>query len=339
MVSPTFVASLVTIVPAMGMLWYLLKRYEDYFDDGRVFFSLIVGFFVGLFIMALETLVFGFNRPSFQEAAGAGTAFIMFVFGYSVLETASKVVVLGSRGYRTRRDTPYYGAALGLGMGAILGLLFVALSLQGSGLLERPVDGLWIRAFLLIAMLPMGAAFAHGATGVWVGHYTSQGRLWQALVVGSLLQMPILGMYWLWGPVGPGVSYFPAVGSLAYGSILVAITIHRILENVVPPEIRDQVRRDRRREQRLGTAAKAKPEWSAQPSESGGKASGKSSDAPEGATADVRGSMVRLEADMVDVRDAGQPAGEPASEPSDAGQSDGDTTSDPKPGEPVEKQG
>ncbi len=247
----------------MGMLWYLLKRYEDYFDDARVFFSLIVGFFAGLFIMALETFLFPFNTPLFQDQAGVGTAFIMFVFGYSTLETAAKVVVLGSRGYRTRKDTPYYGAALGLGMGAILGLLFVARTLDVSGLLSRSVDLAWIRSFVLISMLPMGAAFAHGATGVWVGYYTSQGRLWNGLVMGALLQMPVLGMYWLWGPIGPNVSFFPAVASLAYGGALVAITIRRVLENVVPPEIRDQVRRDRRRQQRLGASSKGKPDWSA----------------------------------------------------------------------------
>ncbi len=308
MVSPTFVASLVTIVPSMAMLWYLLKRYEDYFDDARVFFSLIVGFFGGLFIMALETLVFGFDRPSFQAAAGVGTAFIMYVFGYSVLETAAKVVVLGSRGYRTRRDTPYYGAALGLGMGAILGLLFVALNLEQSGLLTRSIDGEWLQAFLLIAMLPMGAAFAHGATGVWVGYYTSQGRLWYALAIGALLQMPILGMYWLWPTGGSGVALFPAVASVIYGSTLVAITINRILENVVPPEIRDQVRRDRRRQQRLGTAAKAKPQWSADAAKETGATT---SDAGPAAMADVKGSLVRLDGDMVQVRDADAPTPSP----------------------------
>ena len=43
------VASVVTIIPALGFLFYLLNRYEGYFEDARVFFSLTVGFFVGMF--------------------------------------------------------------------------------------------------------------------------------------------------------------------------------------------------------------------------------------------------------------------------------------------------
>ena len=93
LVSVFLVAAVVTIVPALGFLFYLLNRYEGYFEDARVFFALTVGFFAGLVVAFLENVLFAFDSASFVAQAGVGTAFVLFVAGYALVESAAKTVV------------------------------------------------------------------------------------------------------------------------------------------------------------------------------------------------------------------------------------------------------
>lgn len=247
MANTFLLAAPIAILPAMVTLWVLLKRYEDYFDDARVFISLTIGLFAGLVITALEILAFPFAGPQFIAEAGEGTAFALFVGGYAFLESAAKTVVLGSSGYRTRKDTPYYGAALGLGLGAMSALYFISQSLERARQNDNEYTAL---PFVTMAMVFVGAVLVHGAAGVWIGKGAADGKLWRGLTIGALLQMPLLGATWLfWPTIGQGnvVVVFPAVFSVGYGVALLAITSKRVLDHVVPPEIRDQVRRERRR--------------------------------------------------------------------------------------------
>lgn len=261
MASPVLIAAPVALIPAVAALWYLLKRYEMYFDDARVFMSLTVGFFAGLVVIAMERLLFPFESPVFRAEVGAGTAFLFFVVGYALFETAAKLVVLGSRAYRMRKDTPYYGAALGLGMGTMMALGYIAINMNVADALaqqdNRTAGALGtsygILPFVSMALLPIGAVLAHGATGVWVGRATAKGQLWQGWLIGAALQAPVLGMFWLFSPhVGQGnvIVMEPGLMSIVYGALLLHITRKRVLDHVVPKEILDQVRRDERRKAR-----------------------------------------------------------------------------------------
>lgn len=257
MVSPYLVAVFVTIVPAMGALWWFLKRYEGYFEDARVFFALVVGFFTGLFATFLEFNVFRFWEPIYGTAA----SFVLTVVGYAFFETGAKVVVLGLKRFRQRKDTPYYGTALGLGFGAMAALQFVAVNLavatqEGNAYRLLP-------AATMIAV-PLGAVFVHGAAGAYVGQGSASGNLAKGWIVGALLQMPVLGAYWLFlygGSIGQGnaVLVFPAVLSLAYGLFLLGIAQKRVLDPIVPPEIKAQVRREKRRARRAADGAAVAP--------------------------------------------------------------------------------
>ncbi len=247
MVSDFLVAAAATIAPALGILFYLLRRYEGYFEDARVFFSLTVGFFAGLVVAFLENVLFAFDSDLFVAQAGLATAFVLFVAGYAFVETAAKTVVLGSSKFRKRKDTPYYGAALGIGFGAMVGLQAVALGLDRTQLLDRAVDVDWVLAFLLILLSGAGTILSAGATSVWVGRGTAEGHLWRGLLQGALLTMPTLACVWFFRPA-PAI--IPAVASFAYGLVLIVVTQRRILDRIVPPEIRDQVLKERRRQAR-----------------------------------------------------------------------------------------
>lgn len=249
-VSPTLLAVPVTIVPAMGLLWLMLHRYEGYFEDARVFFALVAGFFAGIVVAFLE-VQFAFGGTAFLESAGVIPAFVLFVAGYAFLEAGAKTVVLGLGRFRRRKDTPYYGAALGLGFGAMQALAFAGNAVRASQTAAYP--DYQVLPFLCMVGVFLGGLLAHGGSAVFVGRGSARGDLMKGWLQATGLQMPILACYWFFWPslgVGNAVVIAPAVVSLAYGAALFALADTRILARIVPPEIRDMVAKERRREQR-----------------------------------------------------------------------------------------
>lgn len=258
MVSPNLIAAVLTIGPAMGMLWFFLRRYEGYFEQSRLFFALILGLFAGTLVRALEVFFFPFDNPRLIQPdllpLTTGTlvySFAYTAFGLGVLETLGKTAVLGFKKFRTRKDTPYYGIALGLGFGAMWTIQFLAGPTglvydrdAGAMVVSQPALFLDFFAFLLA----MGLLLAHGASAVWVGRGAGEGRLWHGAMFGTLWLAPGLAMYWLYLHAGDQV--LPAVGALAWGGFAMWIASNRILETIVPPEIRDMVRKEMRRKAR-----------------------------------------------------------------------------------------
>ena len=238
MVSPTLIAVPVTIVPAMGLLWLMLHRYEGYFEDARVFFALVAGFFAGIVVAYLEV------QFAFQWS------WVLFIAGYAFLEAGAKTVMLGLSRFRKRKDTPYYAAAFGLGFGAMQALAFVGNSVRTAEAAGNPYQ---ILPFLCMVALFLGGLLAHGGSTVLVGRGSSEGKLMRGWLLGTAAQMPVLACFWFfWPSLGQGNALVPTLAllSLAYGAALFAWTDIGILEKIVPPEIRDLVAKEKRREQR-----------------------------------------------------------------------------------------
>jgi hypothetical protein len=234
----------------MGLLWLMLYRYEGYFEDARVFFALVAGFFAGILASYLE-VQFAFGGSQFAASAGLAAAFFLFVAGYAFLEGGAKTIVLGLARFRKRKDTPYYAAALGLGFGAMQALAFVGNAVRASQTPDYP--DYQVLPFLCMVAVFLGGLLAHGGSTVLVGRGSASGRLMTGWLQAAALQMPILACYWFFWPslgVGNAVVVAPAVISLAYGTGLFLFAELRILAKIVPPEIRDMVAKERRREKR-----------------------------------------------------------------------------------------
>jgi hypothetical protein len=184
------------------------------------------------------------------KAAGFAFAITYFVFGYAVLEAAAQLVVLGSRAYRQRKDTPYYGAALGLGFGAMASLQMCALSLERTGVLERGLTLENLGGFLLIVLMSAGISLTHGAAGVWIGKGSADGKLWRGLIHGALWQAPTLLLLWFWLQAPFQAALEPALLAVTYGAFALVFTQNKVLDRIVPPELRDLVRKERRRDLR-----------------------------------------------------------------------------------------
>lgn len=246
MASVFLLAAVATIAPAVGLLFYLLNRYEGYFEDARVFFALVAGFFAGLVVAFLEAVAFRFESPQFVDAAGPATAFLMYVGGYALVEAAAKTTVLGTSKFRKRKDTPYYGAALGIGFGAMVALQAVARRFQAIADVGWAADRATALVVLLTLAFAVSTLLVQAAAGILVGRGAAQGNLWRGLCFGAFAQMPAFAFAWFGLVDRVAFIVAAAILSLGYGVALVLWT-RRILDGIVPPDIRDQVMKERRR--------------------------------------------------------------------------------------------
>lgn len=228
----------------------MLHRYEGFFQDARVFFALVAGFFAGIVVAFLESQ-FDFAGPDFIASVGLIPALIMFVAGYAFFEAGAKTIVLGLARFRKRKDTPYYAAAFGLGFGAMMALAFVTVALRTADLPQVP--DYEMLPFLGLCALFLGSLLAHAGSTVWVGKGSADGKLAKGWLQAAGLQLPILLCVWFyWPSLGQGnqLVIVPAIASLVYGAGLLVWADTRVLAVIVPPEIRDQVRKEKRREAR-----------------------------------------------------------------------------------------
>jgi hypothetical protein len=112
----------------------------------------------------------------------------------------------------------------------------------------------------LLVLLVVGIVFTHGATATWAGKGSADGKLWKGWGFATLFQMPVWGLLWAyWPSLGHGneIVLIPTVTAVVYGCALLLAAQHRILDRIVPKEIADQVRRERRRALRRANRERA----------------------------------------------------------------------------------
>lgn len=252
MLSPTFVASLLTLAPAMGAAAYILRRYEGYFDQGRLFVSIIFGLFAGLLSKALEVFWFKFDNPAglYNTSAPFASGQLVFSFaytsaGYAMLAAAMMMAFLGFRRFRTRKDAPYYGVAFGLAMGAMWSLQLIALKVSITGL---PLNAIGILTAVEYLLVGAGLVLAYGASGAWIGKASADGHLRRGILFGTLWLIPALALYWIYFVFSTGL--LPALLIAAFGAASMWLAQTRVLDRIVPPEIREQLAKQRRRDLR-----------------------------------------------------------------------------------------
>ncbi|MEA3204275.1 MAG: hypothetical protein QOI63_1955, partial [Thermoplasmata archaeon] len=135
MASPSLVASALTLVPAMALIYLVLRRYEGYFEQNRLFFGLSAGLFAGIVVKYLELWLFPFDDLSrLMPGQPVTTSSLIYsaaysTFGFGLLAGLAMGAVLGFRKFRARKDTPYYGVALGLAFGAMHTMPLFAISI------------------------------------------------------------------------------------------------------------------------------------------------------------------------------------------------------------------
>lgn len=256
---PFLVGVFFGIVPAMATLYILLKEFQPFYEEKRLFRAFFLGMAVGLLITIGEFFVG--PKPEAQEG-GPWAALAVYAALFALLEVGAFAVVLNSRRYRAKRDTPYYAVGFGLGFGAtnvlfLVGNLVTRLQTRPAGVAEA--------VFLaVIGLYFIGSILVHAAVGAWVGLGTSRGPLFPNLALAALVRTGyVAGFYVMYRSSSPFVSFaLPFLGAAA-GVALVAWVL-RALSRIVPQEVLREMevhkRRVARRASELAEETAAPPE-------------------------------------------------------------------------------
>jgi len=160
------------VIPALIILYFTLKGYENYFKDKKVFLSFVAGLFAGFFSVLFE---------SFIRDAGIISLIILIPF----LEQIVKTSILNSRLARGTEGAPIYGATLGLGFGSI----FIPFSMIIYASRWGKFD---IIDLSIVTLGAIGFIFFHGATGIYIGYGVKLERVWRYFIYAVIFQIPLM---------------------------------------------------------------------------------------------------------------------------------------------------
>lgn len=241
-VSPTLVASLLALLPAMGLLFVLLRRYEHQFEDAGIFFALMVGLFAGIAVSAFEIFAIPFGDPLFVESMGFVQASTMYIAGYAFFQAGVLAMFVGLGRFKAQRSAPFYGFTFGTSMGAMMALAYLSINLQSIRAAGFSLSfGNWI-LLLLIVLAFIGL---HGAAGAYAGSASSQGKLWKGWGQATLVLMILTFGNWLLLFYGgnPGLGWSVPLAE-ATGAVLLLVRVDRqILDKVFTRQEKRELQR------------------------------------------------------------------------------------------------
>lgn len=238
MVSDPFLVGLFFgLVPAMSLLYILLHRFEGRFNERRSFFA----FFVGLGAGLVATLLQLFLGPAGQTRWGLLPVFAGL---FGLVNVLLLTMVLNSRRYRGRTDTPFYGVAAGLGFGALNVLFLVGNAVRQLGTTRGSV---LVEALSLsfVGLYFIGSILVHAAVGAWVGRGAARHDLLPEILRGTVAEATYFSGFFLL--FNEAVSSFVPVVAVAAAIILIGYVLRTVLEPILPPEVRREMDVHRRR--------------------------------------------------------------------------------------------
>ncbi|MBW3582811.1 MAG: hypothetical protein KY455_06900 [Euryarchaeota archaeon] len=247
-----FVGILFGLVPAMALLYYMLSRYEGFFEDRRVFKWLLIGIGVGSVVTTFEIVVLGFQDAVYLRSQPVQVGLVLLAVGYAGLESVVKTSVLNWHSVRALKDLPFYAVPLGLGFGAANAFILVArgvVAFTSGEILQTVTHFQMFLFFGTQAILFIGGIMIHAFTAAVISAALSEGMPFRGLFGATVLGAPFYVGYYAFYSLewGTFMAFALPVAVLLYGLWAIRYTITKILDNVVPPEIARQVRRDIRK--------------------------------------------------------------------------------------------
>ncbi|UCE75136.1 MAG: hypothetical protein JSV56_05375, partial [Methanomassiliicoccales archaeon] len=107
------VSSVIGFAPAVLLLFILLRRYEEFLKEKRIFQTFAVGMILGMVITVFHMVSDDFILSALD------LSFLVFVMLFPLFEGLVKLVILNMPRLQLKHETVYYGAALGLGIGSM----------------------------------------------------------------------------------------------------------------------------------------------------------------------------------------------------------------------------
>ena len=234
---PFLVGVFFGLVPAFGFLYILLHRYEGLFNEKRSFMAFFLGVGGGL----VATLLQLFLGPG----AGRPTVFLpVYPLLFGLINGLVLTLILRTKRYRGRPDTPFYGLAIGLGFGALNVLFLIGNAVRN---LQTSASDAIAEALLLslLGLYYIGSILVHAAAGAWIGRGIAKHNLLPDLGKAVVVEIVYLaGFFALFSDVGSRL--VPPVG-LGLSILLIKFILERVLDDIIPPEIRREMRVHQRR--------------------------------------------------------------------------------------------
>lgn len=210
------IISLITLAPAVFLLYFVLGQFEGYFKDNKAFFMIILGMGIGMMMGILSSTVMILN--------------IILILAVIFLIELTKMLVMLQNPFRLNFDTPFYGFALGCGLGAT----FVFVNVFYAGLVSLEFE-----TVLLIILLSINYTSINASTGTLIGWGSSKGEFWKYLFK-AFIAHGILGLllFVVYGGISLAGIYSLLIIGIVYNILLLMFVQNKILKRTIPEEMK-----------------------------------------------------------------------------------------------------
>lgn len=207
------------IIPALVLLYWVLKDWQGEYVEKTLFIMFILGIVVGFIASVIEIFTL--------------TSGILIIILFPILEQIMKTMVLNLPRFHNKKSTVLYGLALGLGFGSIFTPVSMLLaSIQATSLL--------VISAILVGSI--GIILMQGATGLIIGYGIYEGNLSKHYLIAVLLYVPVSLWFFLTG--------FYHIEQYQIGIILYGILIYwYVLKTYMKPVIALKKRQRKRSQQ------------------------------------------------------------------------------------------
>lgn len=181
--------SLMGIIPAVVILYYLLKTYEQFITDTPIYGFFAGGLVLGMVVFAVHALV----DPMVIYVVEL--AILVFMIAFPVFEELVKYVIVYYKKYLGKFKTMYCGLALGLGFGAtsIIGVAYRSFIEDPDLLIKDPI--------IIPTAIALSVAFVslHATTGGLIGAGSALKIRWRMLGKATLFHIVFnIFLWWFW---------------------------------------------------------------------------------------------------------------------------------------------
>ena len=236
-----FIAMMMGAVPALLLMFYMLRPFEGLYSDRSVFNSFVVGMAVGVMAGVMHVAIDPYALLSVPSAI------LIFVIGFAVFDQFLRVVLWNSPRFSGKLETTFYSTAFGLGSASMLAALWFYRSFTHPDI--------EINAYVFLAYIAAAFSFAviHGSTGMLVGFGASIGEVWRYGILGVAME-GVLNFLWylalissIYTPSGVHSVWEMTVISMSFAAIYGLLVLRWTMNRVVPELLPKETMRLRRR--------------------------------------------------------------------------------------------
>jgi len=230
------IASIIGIIPAIVLLYNLLKKYERpyvefaLFDFSKVGLAFIIGLFAGVGV--------AIGRYVFYEVVTASEyveAVILMLMFFPVFEEMLKLIILNTKFLRRKFDTVFYGISLGISIGLMDFISYAMIMLSTTNLSANPAI---IGILLLTAM---NFIFINAFTGAVIAYGVSVRKIWEHLVRAVIFNAINNFLLFAFFRAIPVWMYISLICAFVYALITLYLIERKVIPAAIPAEVKKEI--------------------------------------------------------------------------------------------------